>query len=73
VRESSSQKSFDDYQGWLATEAGTLASSEQKAETLMKIFDGYKIQFFDIDGQQAVSLLRKSRHSVDHPALSADL
>jgi hypothetical protein len=23
----------------------------EKAETLMKIFDGYKIHFFDIDGQ----------------------
>lgn len=45
------QKPFDDYQDWLATEAGALADSEQKAETLMKIFDGYKIQFFDIDGQ----------------------
>ena len=45
------QKPFDDYQDWLATEAGALANSEQKAETLMKIFDGYKIQFFDIDGQ----------------------
>ena len=45
------QKPFDDYQGWLATEAGALANSEQKAERLMKIFDGYKIQFFDIDDQ----------------------
>jgi hypothetical protein len=45
------QKSFDDYQGWLATEKGALANSEQKAEALMQIFDAYKIQFFDIDGQ----------------------
>jgi quercetin dioxygenase-like cupin family protein len=45
------QKSFDDYQDWLATEKGVLAKDDQKAETLMKIFDGYKIQFFDIDGQ----------------------
>ena len=45
------QKPFDDYQGWLATQNGALANSEQKVETLMKIFDEYKIQFFDIDGQ----------------------
>jgi quercetin dioxygenase-like cupin family protein len=45
------QKPFDDYQGWLATEEGALANGEQKVETLMKIFDEYKIQFFDIDGQ----------------------
>jgi hypothetical protein len=45
------QRPFDDYQDWLATEAGALADSEQRAGTLMKIFDGYKMQFFDIDGQ----------------------
>jgi quercetin dioxygenase-like cupin family protein len=45
------QKSFDDYQDWLATEKGALAKDAEKTETLMKIFDGYKIHFFDIDGQ----------------------
>lgn len=45
------QKSFDDYQDWLATEKGALAKDDQRAETLLKIFDGYKIHFFDIDGQ----------------------
>lgn len=45
------QRPFDDYQDWLATEAGALANTQQRSETLMKIFEGYKIQFFDIDGQ----------------------
>jgi quercetin dioxygenase-like cupin family protein len=45
------QRPFDDYQDWLATQAGALANTEQRAETLMKIFEGYKIQFFDIDDQ----------------------
>ena len=45
------QKPFDDYQDWLASDKGALANSKQKMETLMKIFDEYKIQFFDIDGQ----------------------
>jgi quercetin dioxygenase-like cupin family protein len=45
------QRPFDDYQAWLATEAGASANSGQKDEMLKQIFDGYKIQFFAIEGQ----------------------